>query len=274
MLNAEDYKKDGNLHYKNKDYEKAIKSYTKAFSLNNNEPIYLTNRAQAYIKLKQYNKAIEDAQYVIEIDENTIKAHSIIGKCLCEIGRKKKDLKKINTAIKRYTKALSLCCSQKKNFFERKICDRIKRVKKLRFFVEKFFYENEAREKYDELRGKIENDETISEKEKNEYLKDLEKFFKFDYEETKEIPNEFICPISDKLMLKPFITKFGNTYEESFIKDFVFKNKKDFLEDKVLGVNEIYPNLNMRHAVEDFVEKNPWAFEYKEGDSIESILIE
>ena len=273
MLTAENYKKDGNLHYKNRDYNSAIKSYTKAISLNNSEPIYYTNRAKSYINLKNFSKAIKDAEFAIEIDEKTIKAHFIIGKCLCEIGRRLKDSKKIDTAIKRYKKAKSLCSSQNKKNFEKEISENILRAKKLKFYIEKIIYEKEAKEKYEELLKKIENDININENEKNEYLEDLKKFFKFDYKKNKEIPNEFICPISNKLMMNPFITKYGNTYEEFFIKDFVMKNNKDFLEEKILKVDEIYPNLNMRHAVEDFVDENSWAFEYDEEDCIENILI-
>ncbi len=41
-----------------------------------------------------------------------------------------------------------------------------------------------------------------------------------------------------------------------------------------MKLGQYYPNQNLWSAIEDFLEENPWAFEYKETDTIENIEIE
>ena len=49
-------------------YLLAIEKYTDALSLNPTNPSYLTNRSQAYINVKNYDRAIRDAQVAQKID--------------------------------------------------------------------------------------------------------------------------------------------------------------------------------------------------------------
>ena len=44
-----------------------------------------TNRALCYIKLNQWNLAVEDCQKAIQLDQNLIKAHFFLGLALTEL---------------------------------------------------------------------------------------------------------------------------------------------------------------------------------------------
>lgn len=68
-------KNKGNEAFKNKDWPTAIEHYTKAIELNDEEPSFYTNRAQANIKLEAYGYAIADATKAIELDSNFAKAY-------------------------------------------------------------------------------------------------------------------------------------------------------------------------------------------------------
>ncbi|KAJ1306487.1 hypothetical protein OPQ81_007490 [Rhizoctonia solani] len=59
---AELIKERGNDQFRKGQYESAIESYSKAISLNPNEPSYLTNRAASYMALKKFAPALADCQ--------------------------------------------------------------------------------------------------------------------------------------------------------------------------------------------------------------------
>ncbi|KAK4964367.1 Palmitoyl-protein thioesterase 1 [Elasticomyces elasticus] len=71
-------KNKGNEAFKANDWPKAIEYYTKAIELNDKEPSFYTNRAQASganIKLEAYGYTIADATKAIELDPSFVKAY-------------------------------------------------------------------------------------------------------------------------------------------------------------------------------------------------------
>ncbi|KAI0437702.1 protein phosphatase 5 [Xylaria telfairii] len=68
-------KNDGNKAFAAHDWLKAAELYTKAIELNDNEPTYYTNRAQAHIKSEAFGYAIADATKAIELNPKFIKAY-------------------------------------------------------------------------------------------------------------------------------------------------------------------------------------------------------
>lgn len=79
---------------------------------------------------------------------------------------------------------------------ERILEQSIKRARKIRFFIEREIYNREAGQKYEECRKAIESDQSISGKERERFLADLEELFIFDLKEMEEVPSVFICPLS------------------------------------------------------------------------------
>lgn len=59
-----------------------------------------------------------------------------MGTIICLIAKESKSLKKIETAIRRLSKASSLCSNQKMPQFEHQIISEIRRVNKLKFEIE------------------------------------------------------------------------------------------------------------------------------------------
>ncbi|KAK8792016.1 hypothetical protein WA158_005393 [Blastocystis sp. Blastoise] len=59
---AEDYKVQGNLCFKSKDYEGAIKNYTLAIETNPVNHIYFSNRSASYLNINDYENALKDAK--------------------------------------------------------------------------------------------------------------------------------------------------------------------------------------------------------------------
>ncbi|KAI1485181.1 protein phosphatase 5 [Biscogniauxia mediterranea] len=69
------FKNEGNKAFAAHDWPTAVKFYTQAIELNDKEPTYFTNRAQAHIKSEAFGYAIADATKAIELNPKLVKAY-------------------------------------------------------------------------------------------------------------------------------------------------------------------------------------------------------
>ena len=74
-------------------------------------------------------------------------------------------------------------------------------------------------------------------------------------------------------MTNPYITIYGNTFNYEDLKEYVSANPSDPITGQKLSQNDLIPNVNMKHAVEDFLEQNPWAFEFTPQDNLPNLII-
>ncbi|KAH8162106.1 hypothetical protein CIB48_g6144 [Xylaria polymorpha] len=119
-------KNDGNKAFAAHDWLKAAELYTKAIELNNNEPTYYTNRAQAYIKSEAFGYAIADATKAIELNPKFIKAYFRRAVSYAAI-LKPKD------AVKDFKKCVELDPSNKDAKLKHAECQKI--VRQLNFYA-------------------------------------------------------------------------------------------------------------------------------------------
>ncbi|KAI1036821.1 hypothetical protein LB503_003104 [Fusarium chuoi] len=70
---AVELKNKGNKAFQAGDFPSAVDFYSQAIKLNDKEPTFFTNRAQAYIKTEAYGYAIADATKAIELNPKLIK---------------------------------------------------------------------------------------------------------------------------------------------------------------------------------------------------------
>lgn len=76
---AEVLKDVGNNLMKDKEYAKAIDTYTQAINLDGNNAIYYGNRAAAYARLNDFENSIKDCQKALAIDPKYAKAYGRMG---------------------------------------------------------------------------------------------------------------------------------------------------------------------------------------------------
>lgn len=105
------------------------------------------------------------------------------------------------------------------------------------------------------------------------------------------IPTHFVCKISACIMDDPVITSNGQMFERESIQQY-FDNLKeqepkaqelsDYEEDDYfkcpvtrmsVDPDILIPNKRMKRAIEDFVDKNPWAFEYDPYKGYKDIVV-
>ena len=84
---ANNEKIKGNELMKTKEYDEAIKHYTKSINLDEFEPTTFANRALAYIKNTEYGKGLDDCNRAIDLKNDYIKAYYRRG--ICYTGLKK-----------------------------------------------------------------------------------------------------------------------------------------------------------------------------------------
>ena len=71
---SDEHKREGNKFFNRKDYETAIRCYTRAIKIDRSDPIYWNNRAQSYIKLAYYEEALADAETASRLNTNCTKS--------------------------------------------------------------------------------------------------------------------------------------------------------------------------------------------------------
>jgi tetratricopeptide (TPR) repeat protein len=79
---AEKHKSLGNTQMANREYEKALESYSTALELSPNGPqshVYYSNRAAALCYLERYDEAVQDSELAIYLKPGYGKAHARLG---------------------------------------------------------------------------------------------------------------------------------------------------------------------------------------------------
>ncbi|KAH6892065.1 serine/threonine-protein phosphatase 5 [Thelonectria olida] len=97
---AVEWKNKGNKAFASGDWPAAVENYTKAIELNDKEPTFFTNRAQAYIKSEAYGYAIADATSAIELNPKLVKAHYRRGLARTAIIRPKEAIADFKECVK------------------------------------------------------------------------------------------------------------------------------------------------------------------------------
>ena len=103
----------GLLYLKNNKPEDAIKSFKQALDLYQYPKAYV-GRATAYYMLQDFPKAINDANYVLKIEENNTRAHFVLGNCY-------NDLNRLEDAMNEYNKCIALDKDEADFYFKRGI---------------------------------------------------------------------------------------------------------------------------------------------------------
>ncbi|RQM12818.1 hypothetical protein B5M09_011065 [Aphanomyces astaci] len=67
-------KEDGNMHFKQGEFAAAVNCYSRSLSYNPRNPIVLSNRAMAHLKLQQFGKAEADCTAALAVDGGHVKS--------------------------------------------------------------------------------------------------------------------------------------------------------------------------------------------------------
>jgi hypothetical protein len=68
-----------------------------------------------------------------------------------------------------------------------------------------------------------------------------------------EIPEGFLCPITNDVMQNPVIDHEGNTYEETAIKEWLFRRNESPVTRSPLSLQQLTPNRALKDVIEKFI---------------------
>ncbi|CAB4476156.1 uncharacterized protein OCT59_018193 [Rhizophagus irregularis] len=287
---AESHKVKGNTYFSKKDYDSATREYSEAINLNPRNVVYYTNRALCYLRLKKYDNVISDCKTAISIDANSVKGHYMLGQALTEKAE-------FDLAISHLQTAYDLAIKDKVTF-SGEIIQALLSAKKRKWELEEQRLRKNESEFLKYIKGLINTERekqlqkvnqsknsfgsTISKlvnlhsteiqdkldqinKSYDEKLSQIEQVFAQSEENRgpKEVPDYFLDKISFNIMYDPVITPSGITYERTHLKEH-FKKIGHFDPLSRLECREadLYPNLALKEAIEDYLNKNGWAADY------------
>eukprot|EP00300_Choanocystis_sp_HF-7_P009976 c16728_g1_i1.p1 GENE.c16728_g1_i1~~c16728_g1_i1.p1 ORF type:complete len:295 (-),score=60.80 c16728_g1_i1:96-980(-) len=277
-------KNKGNALFAQQKFRPAIEAYTEAICMSPNA-VYFTNRALCYLKLSDFDKVTEDCDAALRLDTNSVKANYFKGLAL----REQKSLSKALVSMER---ALDICNMQRGSptvnpSFVNDIRQTIKETKRARADLKlegKIAYFSEMRsnlsnlmtEHLDNAKQLILADPSRSPEEKESQCQVLqteyndrvalwESFFeKISPTRTTslDVPDFLCCKISMDICSDPAVGPSGITYDRGVIEEYLrMGHNQDPVTRNPLTIDQLYPNVALRAAIDSYYDSNPWADE-------------
>nr|CAF05989.1 related to CHIP protein (carboxyl terminus of Hsc70-interacting protein) [Neurospora crassa] len=75
-------------------------------------------------------------------------------------------------------------------------------------------------------------------------------------------PDWAIDDISFQVMVDPVMTKTGKSYERASIEEHLRRSETDPLTRTPLTIKDLLPNIDLKHACEEFLNENGWAVDW------------
>ncbi|KAI9798779.1 MAG: hypothetical protein M1833_004609 [Piccolia ochrophora] len=276
------YKEEGNKRFQARDYKAADGLYTKAIIIDPRNHVLFTNRAFARIKLQDWDSVISDCLESIGLQPKNMKAYYYLAQAQMGLHHPSEALSSALTAYgiclqvgsPSASSISTLILNAKKEKWEIKERDRLRRRNNLL---------NELEERLEQARvddleaiavrhdegylNKVEAGEEASlvEETSRHKFDELRSVFALAHPHTmqaREVPEYLIDNISFTVMHDPVITKTGQSYERSTILEHLRRSETDPLTREALRIEDLRPNLALRQACAEFLEKNGWAVDW------------
>ena len=89
----------------------------------------------------------------------------------------------------------------------------------------------------------------------------------------EKVPESYICPISLQVMSDPYIDPIdGTSYERSNLVEWIQKKHHSPITRLPLEENQIVPNRNLKHIIEQFREAHPHVIDAYNNSLLSSIF--
>ncbi|KAK3955827.1 hypothetical protein QBC32DRAFT_252360 [Pseudoneurospora amorphoporcata] len=285
-------KEEGNRHFQRGDYVAAEALYTKAIIADPTNPLLYTNRAMARLKMTRWDSVIEDCEECLRLSSlTTASSSSSSSACPYVAGQKNTGknfkalyyLSQAHLPLKNYDQAVSYAlqahkiCAETHDKSLAAVTSQVLKCKKERWEHREKLRRREEQELEGEVVELLRKDmEGLlkSNEEDEEERKEMEKLCEEKIERVKQIfekarekdqrrrenpPDWAIDDISFQVMVDPVMTKTGKSYERASIEEHLRRSETDPLTRTPLTIKDLVPNIDLKHACEEFLEENGWA---------------
>ncbi|EEY67559.1 uncharacterized protein PITG_17879 [Phytophthora infestans T30-4] len=273
---GEQLKLQGNQCFQKGKFRAAIDMYTEAIVMAPGRSTYYSNRALCHSKLDKWENCRNDCEVALKLDALNAKASYMLGTSHMHLLAFDAAVEALQTALNSAEK------TKKPKAFRVDITAELQRVKKRQWLhtqkqrvarhekvkiqLQKLFgashtaqlLATQAIATSDKTRrsGAEEADALMA------YVEHMAAWFEKDMY-PGEVPDYFMCPISMEIMHDPVTTPNGVSYERQCLEDHLRHNGAiDPLTRKRLTLEMLRPNTCLKAAIQDYLEKNSWAFEY------------
>lgn len=282
---AEQLKTQGNVCFKNGDYASAETLYSQAIQKNSKNPLLFTNRANARLKLEKWEGVIDDCILSIGLMKENMKGFFYLAQAQIAINRPNEALSSALMAYDLCTRsaqqtsnaatisALVLRCKKAK--WEIRERDRIRRradlIAELEIKLEADYKKDLS--EFDDLIeagevGEIEGQEGRTERKLifEKKIGDLRTAFAISDPanlQLREVPDYLVDGITFEIMHDPVVTKGGRSYERATLVEHLKRSPTDPLTREPLTIGELRPNIALKEACTEFMEKNSgWVYDW------------
>ncbi|KAK5075359.1 hypothetical protein LTS08_001574 [Lithohypha guttulata] len=275
-------KEQGNQCFKDGQYKEAEDFYGQAISVRSNDPKLFQNRALARIRLSNWRGAEQDARKAVELDSQSMKAHFYLAQALL-------NLRHVGEAHREALQAYSICLATndssvevvgqtvlkaKQAVWQAKETSRLREMNDTLATVEQTM-EQQLRRDVADVEERFKS-KTIGEMGRGEELQQLQDEFderrrnvRSAFENSKDpeskervVPDWMVDPISFEVMHDPVITPAGVSYERVGLLKHLKQSGLDPLTRKKLHPDALTPNVGLKQACAEFLERNGWAVDW------------
>ncbi|KAI7206425.1 U-box-domain-containing protein [Hortaea werneckii] len=285
---AEQLKDKGNLAFRNGSYAEAEDFYTQAIQKYSRNPLIFTNRANARLKLQQWDGAVNDCLKSLEITAagtaQNHKAYYFLAQAQLALHHPHEALSSALTAYEQVRdpkpnakigprdlevfSAFVLKCKKAK--FAVRDRERLRRQGDLRAELEGLLEERRQRE-VGSVAGLLERGE-IGQVEASERTQEAHETFTRQtadlvtvfasadptkvgtHHQPREVPDHLVDMITFEPMHDPVITKNGHSYERATLYEHLKRSPTDPLTRDPLTIDELRSNFGLKAACDEFWE--------------------
>ncbi|XP_050208529.1 E3 ubiquitin-protein ligase CHIP [Mercurialis annua] len=270
---AEQLKTDGNSYFRKERFGAAIDAYTEAITLCPNVPVYWTNRALCHRKRNDWERVEEDCRKAIQLDNNSFKAHYMLGLASMQKNEFAEGVKELQKALDlgRGADLTSYMVEEiwqelaKAKYMEWEQTS-TKRSWELQSLKEAC--DNALKEKCFLDNGQTEGFLDDMNAAHSKQLEDLGRVFNKAAEDDipAEVPDYLCCKITLDIFRDPVITPSGISYERAVILEHLRKvGNFDPVTREPLAPSQLIPNLAIKEAVQAYLDKHGWAYKVGSG---------
>ncbi|KAK3337823.1 hypothetical protein B0H65DRAFT_532038 [Neurospora tetraspora] len=279
-------KEEGNRHFQKGDYVAAEALYTKAILSDPTNPLLYTNRAMARLKMSRWDSVIEDCEECLRLSSLS-SSSSTPGskapgsknfKALYYLSQAHLPLKNYDQAVSYALEAHKICAETHDKSLAA-VTSQVLKCKKERWEHREKLRRREEQELEGEvveiLRGEMEgllkgSDDEAEKKETEKMYEDKIERIRAAFERAREKENQrrpnppdwAIDDISFQVMVDPVMTKTGKSYERASIEEHLRRSETDPLTRAPLTIKDLMPNIDLKHACEEFLNENGWAVDW------------
>ncbi|CAK7206624.1 hypothetical protein SEUCBS139899_009424 [Sporothrix eucalyptigena] len=264
-------KEEGNRCFQRGDFTAAEGLYSEAILADPKNPALYTNRALVRLKLEMWDSVVNDCTSCLERAPDNMKAHYYLSQAELQ-------LRDFDNAVAHCRRAHELCVKADDKSLTQ-ITNHMLECKRARWADKEKRRAREINPLEEEMVALLEREKEAAVAAEDEAFRDevaadydaklvrLRETFTLARSASadtarRNVPEWAIDDITFGILVDPVVTKTGKSYERAAILEHLRRQHTDPLTREPLMPDDLRPNLALRAACDEFLDKNGWAVDW------------